>query len=262
MSKIPLIDIEALFTNDLTAKLNVAKEIDTACRSYGFFAIKNHGIDNLDTLEKETFAFFKNQSPLQKLNLAPNKWNPKNPNTYRGFFPSSVNGKEGYDIGNPTFTSDHELVRKQYPMHDVLVWPDEKDLPGFREYFEEYYKKMLNLARTLLGGFALATGKEENFFKDKLQMRDCLATLRLNYYPFLDNIEAIEIAKDGTRIGIETHRDGSVLTILFQPIKGLQVEDGEGWIDVEPSSEYFVVNTGLCMSRWTNGGKFFLKAFK
>ena len=69
-----------------------------------------------------------------------------------------------------------------------------------------------------------------------------MSTLRLNYYPFLDNIEAVEIAPDGTRLGCETHRDSSLITILYQPIEGLQVEDPEGgWIDIAPSETNFVI---------------------
>ena len=253
MSQIQTIDIGPLFTSDITAKLNVARQIDAVCRGTGFFVISNHGIDNLDGLTQEAFRFFKGQTTEQKLKLAPNKWNPANKNTYRGYFPSSVNGKEGLDIGNPGFNSEHELVKKQYPMHDVLIWPDEDLLPGFRQYCENLFEKMTNLARAVLSGFALAAGKEETFFNDKVKTEDCLSTLRLNYYPFLDNIEAVEVSKDGTRLGCETHRDGSLITILYQPIKGLQIENGDGWIDVQPSNANFVVNTGLCMNRWTNG---------
>ena len=34
----------------------------------------------------------------KKLESAVKKWNPINKNSYRGYFPSSVNGKEGLDI--------------------------------------------------------------------------------------------------------------------------------------------------------------------
>jgi isopenicillin-N synthase len=133
------------------------------------------------------------------------------------------------------------------------VWPDEELLPKFREYFTDYYAKMTELARTILRGFALASGKEETFFNDKIRLKDCMSTLRLNYYPFLEDIEAVEIASDGTRLGCETHRDGSLITILYQPIEGLQVEDDQlGWINVTPSDTNYVINTGECMSRWTN----------
>ena len=69
-----------------------------------------------------------------------------------------------------------------------------------------------------------------------------MSTLRLNYYPFLDNIDAVEIAPDGTRLGCEMHRDNSFITILFQPIEGLQVEDdNDGWINVAPSTTNFII---------------------
>ncbi|RNA44532.1 isopenicillin N synthase [Brachionus plicatilis] len=113
---------------------------------------------------------------------------------------------------------------------------------------------MTNLAKVLLKGFALAAGQDEHFFDDKIRVDDTMSTLRLNYYPFLDNIEAVEVAEDGTRLGCETHRDCTLVTILYQPIEGLQVEDdAAGWIDVPPSESNFVINTGALMSRWTNG---------
>lgn len=65
----------------------------------------------------------------------------------------------------------------------------------------EYYLRFTKLAQTLLRGFALATGREEDFFQDKLKIDDCMSTFRFNHYPFLDNIEAIEVASDGTKIG-------------------------------------------------------------
>lgn len=54
-------------------------------------------------------------------------------------------------------------------------------------------------------------------------------------------------------LGIETHTDGSLLTILYQPIEGLQVDDTHGnWVNVVPSATDFVINTGETMKRWTN----------
>lgn len=250
-SKIPVIDISALFGNDLNAKQLVASQIDSVCRQSGFFQITNHGIEKLANLTAEALRFFKTLSLEQKMSLSANKFNPNNKHTYRGYFPAKVNGKEGFDIGNPNLNLEHEIVKKNLPLNEITVWPDEDLIPNFRTYFQNLYSEMTNLARVLLRGFALATGKEETFFDDKLREYDCMSTLRLNYYPFLENIDAVEIAQDGTRLGCETHRDGSLITILFQPIEGLQVEDLEcGWIDVKPSDTNFVINTGQCMSRW------------
>ena len=43
---------------------------------------------------------FFNSSEENKKKLAPKKWNKKNKNIYRGYFPNSVNGKEGLDLGD------------------------------------------------------------------------------------------------------------------------------------------------------------------
>ena len=44
-----------------------------------------------------------------------------------------------------------------------------------------------------------------------------------------------------------------MITILYQPIAGLQVDDSHGnWVDVSPSSTDFVINTGETMKRLTN----------
>lgn len=239
--KIPIIDISAMYGDDLNAKQEIARQIDEACRKSGFFQISNHGVkDDLRVLTSETFRFFKSLTLEQKMSLARKKYSPENKHVYRGFFPATINGKEGFDIGNPTIDDKHELAK--LPLNEVTVWPGETFVPGFREYYQNFYETMTKLATIVLRGFALALGKEETFFDEKVRYSDCMSTLRLNYYPFLDNIEAVEIAPDGTRFGCETHRDSSLITILYQPIEGLQVEDPEGgWIDIAPSETNFVI---------------------
>jgi isopenicillin N synthase-like dioxygenase len=237
--KIPLIDIGPLYSNDVKAKREVGQQIDDVCRKSGFFQISNHGIDSdlLKKLTSESFSFFRKLSTEQKMKLARRRFNPKNDNKYRGYFPATANGKEGFDVGNPD--ENHEIFKQNLPLHDLTPWPD---MPGFRPFIQDYYRKMSDLAQVVLRGFAIGSGKEENFFDDKVKYEDCMSTLRLNYYPFLDDIEAVEISSDGIKLGCETHRDSSLITILFQPIEGLQVEDDEsGWIDVMPSNQYFVI---------------------
>jgi len=66
-----------------------------------------------------------------------------------------------------------------------------------------------------------------------------MSLLRLNFNPFLDNIEAVDVAPDGTCF--EAHRDSVLFTVIYQPIEGLQAEiDGE-WVDVPPSKTNFVI---------------------
>lgn len=109
-SKIPVIDISPLYCDDICAKRNVGRQIDAACRSSGFFQVSNHGCEKyLTSLTQETFSFFKTLSMEQKMSLARRKYNPNNKHIYRGYFPSAVNGKEGFDIGNPTIDNKPEI---------------------------------------------------------------------------------------------------------------------------------------------------------
>ena len=248
------IDIGALFADDFDAKLKVAAQIDAACKQSGFFKITNHSINNLPDLWSQTHRFFKTLTKNEKVDLAPNKWNPDNKNTYRGYFPSKTNGKEGFDMSTPALNETHPFIRDKVSLQEICKFPSESTLPGFKAFMDEQFEKMLKLARVLLRGFALALGREETFFDDKVTLDDTMTTLRLNYYPFNENIEPVEIAPDGTKLGCETHKDGSLITILFQPeVGGLQVEYDGVWHELEPSDTEFVINTGLCMTRYSNG---------
>ena len=90
--------------------------------------------------------------------------------------------------------------------------------------------------------FLCIKGKEEDFFVKHLRLEDCMSLLRLNFYPFLDNIDAVDVAPDGTRLASEAHRDSVLFTVLYQPIEGLQAEiDGE-WVDVPPSKTNFILH--------------------
>ena len=67
-----------------------------------FFKLLDHGINkkNIRNICNVGNKFF-NSSENNKRKLSPKKWNNKNKNIYRGYFPNDVNGKEGLDIGDP-----------------------------------------------------------------------------------------------------------------------------------------------------------------
>jgi isopenicillin-N synthase len=211
-----------MYGSDLSAKMNVARQIDAACRINGFFQISNHGVD-LTGVNNKALAFFKSLSAEEKFQLASRRFNPKSKNTYRGYTAASVSGKETFDIGNKAFDSEHALIKAGVPLHDVQVWPKEEKLPGFREFFENYFVRMLELSRVVLRGFALALGKEESFWDDKVNLADSMTTLRLNFYPFLDDIEPVETGEDGTKLGCPTHKDSVLITIILQETKGFYI---------------------------------------
>ena len=60
MSKIPIIDIQGLISNDFKSGKDTAREINSACLDSGFFYISNHGVDQdlIDDLMRVSKDFF------------------------------------------------------------------------------------------------------------------------------------------------------------------------------------------------------------
>ena len=109
-SYIPTIDISSLLQSDfntLKAK-NTIKKIEKACADVGFFQIVGHGIkkEKINSICKIGNKFF-NSSNENKNKLTPKKWNKKNKNIYRGYFPNTGNGKEGLDLGDLKIETRH-----------------------------------------------------------------------------------------------------------------------------------------------------------
>ena len=88
IAQLALIDISAFtdpeLSKDQDAKLKCAKEIDQACRTYGFFRIKGHGIPNdlQARLDAESRKFF-NLSEEDKKKISMDKGG----SAWRGWFP-------------------------------------------------------------------------------------------------------------------------------------------------------------------------------
>ena len=98
---IPTINISPIINQDFSSKKSTEtiKKIKKACIDIGFFQVIGHGINkkNIKNICNVGNKFF-NSSENNKKKLAPKKWNHKNKNIYRGYFPNDVNGKEGLDI--------------------------------------------------------------------------------------------------------------------------------------------------------------------
>ena len=187
--------------------------------------------------------------------MAPKKWNNKNKNIYRGYFPNDVNGKEGLDIGNLKVTKKYAAIKKKQYIEYINLNKsfNKNSIKILTKYFDEIFI----LGETLFKSIIKLYNKDINSSKLAFSRLKTLSTLRFNYYP--NQTIPVEISKqDGVALGCETHVDSGIFTILYQDKKGgLQVQNRKTkkWYNVPYNKNALIVNTGLAL-QYLSKGKF------
>ena len=255
---IPTINISSIVKNDFNSpkSINTINKIKNACISIGFFQVTGHGMSkkNIKRVCNVGNKFF-NSSEENKRKLSPKKWNSKNKNVYRGYFPNVVNGKEGLDIGDLKVTKKYSNnIKNQYIEYINLNKSiDKKSIKILSSYFDNIF----NLCEILFKGIIKLHNKDIKISKKVFSRYKTLSTLRFNYYP--NQSKPVEISKqDGVALGCETHVDSGIFTVLYQDKKGgLQVQNRKNkkWHDVPFNKKALIVNTGRALE-YLSQGKF------
>ena len=247
---IPTIDISSIINQDFNSNKSIEtiNKIKKACVNIGFFQVIGHGISkkNIKNICNVGNKFF-NSSENNKRKLSPKKWNNKNKNIYRGYFPNDVNGKEGLDIGDLKVTKKYATTKKKQYIEYINLDKsfDKKSIKILSKYFDEIF----TLGETLFKSIIKLYDKDINNSKLAFSRIKTLSTLRFNYYP--NQSKPVEISKqDGVALGCETHVDSGIFTILYQDKKGgLQVQNRKNkkWYDIPFNKNALIVNTGLAL---------------
>ena len=179
----------------------------------------------------------------------------KNKNIYRGYFPNSVNGKEGLDLGDLKITP-HNIKRYKSPYIEYLNLNRSLNKSSIKN-LSNYFDNIFSLSEILFKGIIKLYKKDESISNQAFSRLKTLSTLRFNYYP--NQAKPVEISKqDGVALGCETHVDSGVFTILYQDKKGgLQVQSRKNkkWYNVPFNKNALIVNTGLALE-YLSKGKF------
>jgi len=255
---IPTINISSLIKNNFETQsaFKTIKEIEKACINIGFFQVTGHGL-NLKEIKNICYVgnkFF-NLPEIKKRKLSPKKWNKKNSNLYRGYFPNDVNGKEGLDIGDLKVTKKYSSkIKNQYIEYlNLNTCFNKTSIRVLNKYFENIY----NLSETLFKSVIKLNKLNPNLSNKAFSRLKTLSTLRFNFYP--NQTTPVEISKqDGVALGCETHVDSGIFTVLYQDKKGgLQVQNRKTkkWYDVPFNKKALVVNTGRALE-FLSRGKF------
>ena len=255
---IPTINISSIVKNGFESprSINTINKIKKACINIGFFQITGHGISqkNIKNLCNVGNKFF-NSSEKNKRRLAPKKWNSRNKNIYRGYFPNDVNGKEGLDIGDLKVTKKYANSTKNKYIEYLNL--NKSINRNSIKILSNYFNEIFNLGETLFQSIVKLYKKDINSSKKVFSRVKTLSTLRFNYYP--NQTTPVEISKqDGVALGCETHVDSGIFTILYQDKKGgLQVQNRKNkkWYNVPFNNKALVVNTGRALE-FLSKGKF------
>lgn len=122
-------------------------------------------------------------------------------------------------------------------------WPD--SVSKFRPLVQEYLEMLIELARTIMRGIALALGGPKDLFEGE-RAGDPFWILRVIGYPPISNLSCLS-NPNGEEVGCGDHTDYGLLTLVNQDldITALQVKTQDGkyiWVDPIPGT--FVVNIG------------------
>ncbi|HAQ74674.1 2-oxoglutarate and iron-dependent oxygenase domain-containing protein [Stutzerimonas nitrititolerans] len=248
MTTLPIIDVSPLYTADKAAHFEVARQIDRACREWGFFYIEGHpiGARRITELSEHARRFFALPAE-QKLEIDITR-----SRHHRGYGAIATEQldpgqpcdlKETFDMGFH-MSAEHPEVLAGKPLRGPNRHPVQ--IAGWVDLMESHYCDMHDLASTLLRAIALALGTERNFF-DRY-FTEPISVFRMIHYP--PRLSATRPDQQGAG----AHTDYGCITLLHQDqTGGLQVQNLRGeWIDAPPIAGTFVVNIGDMMARWSN----------
>ncbi|RBW47680.1 2OG-Fe(II) oxygenase [Psychromonas sp. B3M02] len=240
---LPIIDITALQSDDISQWSDVIEAIDKACRDTGFFYVTGHGIPKQQFSNVQAMAntfFSLPEFAKQKINIqhssnhrgwgqvSAEKLDPNGPSDY----------KETFDMALD-LSPYHPQVARCSDLYGPNQYPN---VDGFIQLMQQQYQLSMEVALRILKAMALALSLPIDFFSQYFSYP--VSVLRLIHYP----------PQQGQQNGAGAHTDYGCITLLYQDqIGGLQVQNREGdWIDATPVEDSFVVNIGDLMQRWTN----------
>ncbi|CEM26286.1 unnamed protein product [Vitrella brassicaformis CCMP3155] len=267
---IPTIDLSLLESPEGHAA--ASRDVLHAMEHVGFLAIKNiPGYDERRLLEAAKWFF---DSPLEdKLKIGKRRFNPKQPNIYKGYFPcqpaanesKTTSYKEGLDIGiDVPAELQHQLPPwplKHLYEPNLLPQADTPESVAFSKTLSDHLAVVQRASHAIMSVLAVGLGLPSDYFLPLFEPLP-LSTLRLIHYPYRPPAAADTSAEAAATEGepvlhCSEHTDSGFLTILATfDFKGLQILTGDGrWVDVPPRPDVLVVNIGDTLAK-LSGGRF------
>ena len=245
-TQLPIIDLSEL--DNLETQADFYKKLRFIAREIGFFYLVGHNITpeartQLLAVTKQFFALPKIEK--EKISMSHSRH-------FRGYTASAHESTRNQPDFREQIDIGEELPAMQLSEQDPIwfnlqgpnQWPEA--LPELKNQALKWQKEMREIAVKLIKAFLVALELPENSF-EKVIAEPAQHLLKLIHYPAREN------NSEGEQ-GVGAHKDSGILTLLWQDNSGgLQVETDNGWIDVAPLENAFVVNIGEVFELATNG---------
>lgn len=232
-SDIPTIDLSGLH-GSAELKASTIKAIGDACAEWGFFRVKNHGVDEkvISKMLEVTEEFF-GLSLEEKMKY------------YSEDVLSPI--RYGTSLNTPLA---HKLHWRDYLRHYGHPFPDSifqlwpNNPPQYRNVAKAYLEEIWKLTMKLGGAISESLGLDEGYFEKSLG--EGVQILACNYYP--------PCPEPDKTLGLAAHSDHGGLTILMENgVEGLQIKHDGKWHSVHDVPSTFVVNVGDYLEILSNG---------
>ena len=244
MTTIPVIGLDS-------DEIKVADEISRACTEVGFFVARGHGIDRkvFDDVYAESMEFFRRPA-AQKDALPMRTSTARGDNDYSPYGYSALLSENAYAyMGKQGMPSDYvekfSVGRLVLDDAEELPFPADERGDALRVALKTYFAACETVADRIAELLTIALELPRDFFAIRTDRSN--DSLRSQFYPGVRE----EFSNDQ---GLAEHTDGTFITLLSEEGPGLQLRDLSGtWIDVDVGRrDWFVVNIGDLMARWSN----------
>ncbi|KAL9103486.1 MAG: hypothetical protein Q9163_001482 [Psora crenata] len=269
-----VIDLALFISGSNKDREKVASELRNELSRHGFVKITGHGIQEAQVAKlfewvssrerpalKGTFAYeecacwqnkaFFKLSGKDKAAIA----HPGGSQPQRGWSAvGAENSSKLYQKGLLKSQIAEELKDARCDLEYPNRWPDNNIVPGFRDFMEDTFEKMRQVASLVMEALEVGFGLPPGTFTNRMTNERNSSEFRLLHYPAID----VEEIKRGKVSRIWPHFDLGVITLLFQDsVGGLEFENRNtpGTFDrVDPGNpSELVVNVSETLQRWTNG---------
>ncbi|KAH7653501.1 Flavanone 3-dioxygenase protein [Dioscorea alata] len=227
---IPLINLHEM--DDHQHSL-VVKAIGEACKSDGFFMVKNHGIP--ETVLSEMLRISKEYFKLPECERM---------KAYSDDPKKTMRLSTSCNVKIEKVASWRDYLRLHcYPLKDFIhQWPSNPH--SFQEIVGEYCKRVRELALKLLEAISESLGMEKKYMEKALGKQG--QHMAINYYPPCPQPELT--------FGLPGHNDPNAITILLQDtVPGLQILRNGKWLAVNPLPNTLIINIGNQIEVLSNG---------